>query len=105
MKKIIVAALAVLAFGTSSMAQNGNPPIEVLAKQAAQAAGCLDDYHGPLDYQTTVVSSCFAGGFVTEVIIAPQCTGPNCDGVRLAPLAIVTFYCDENPANAQVTCF
>ncbi len=106
MKNLIVAVFAVVAFAGTALAQNGGgQPIEIKAKIAAQAAGCLDDYNGPLDYQVTVVSSCFAGGFVTEVIIAPVCTGPNCAGVRLAPLAVVTFYCDENPANAQVTCY
>lgn len=48
---------------------------------------------------------CFAGGFVTEVRIVPQCTGPNCDLVRIAPIAVVTFNCDEEVANATVTCY
>lgn len=103
MKNFILSAIAMIAFSGAAMAQS--QPIEVKAKQAAQAAGCLDNYNGPLDYQVTVVSACFASGFVTEVVIAPQCTGPNCDVVRLAPLAIVTFYCDEEVANAQVTCY
>lgn len=48
---------------------------------------------------------CFTGGFVTEVRIVPQCTGPNCDLVRIAPIAVVTFNCDEEVANATVTCY
>jgi len=104
MKNLFLAAVAVFAFASMSLAQNGQP-IEIKAKHAAQAAGCLDNYNGPLDYQVTVVSSCFAGGFVTEVLILPVCTGPNCDLVRLAPLALVTFYCDEEIANASVSCY
>lgn len=105
MKNLIIAAFAVIAFSGVSFGQNGNgQPITVKAKHLAMQAGCLDDYNGPLDYQVTVVSSCFAGGFVTEVLVVPQCVGQNCDVVRLAPLARVTFYCDEDPANASVIC-
>lgn len=106
MKNLMMAIMVVLASATMSFAQstNSGQPITVKAKQAAQLAGCLDDYHGPLQYQVNVVASCFAGGFVTEVIIAPKCTGPNCDVVRIAPIAMVTFNCDEEVSNAIVTC-
>lgn len=102
MKNLFLAAFAVFAFASTSMAQQ---PIEVKAKLAAQAAGCLDDHNGPVNYQTTVVSACFAGGFVTEVLIIPVCTGPECEYVRLGPLALVTFYCDEEIENASVICY
>ena len=104
MKNLMIVFVAVIASATFSFAQTGQP-ITLKAKQAAQLAGCLDNYNGPLDYVVTTISSCFAGGFVTEVRIVPQCTGPNCDLVRLAPLAIVTFNCDEEVANATVTCY
>lgn len=104
MKNLFLAAVAVFAFASMSLAQNGQP-IEVKAKNAAQAAGCFDDYNGPVNYQVTVVSACFAGGFVTEVLILPDCKGPECEYVRLGPLALVTFYCDEEVSNASVVCY
>lgn len=107
MKNLMMTMIVLLASATLSFAQstNSGQPITVKAKQAAQLAGCLDNYNGPLQYQVNVISSCFAGGFVTEVIIVPKCTGPNCDLVRIAPIAIVTFNCDEEVSNAVVTCF
>lgn len=105
MKKLIIAFAAVILTSAASLAQSGGQPIEVKAKQLAHQAGCLDDYHGPLDYSVNVISSCFAGGFVTEVTILPVCTGQGCEFVKLGPLAKVTFYCDEEIANASVICF
>jgi len=104
MKNLILVFVVVIASATSSFAQTGQP-ITLKAKQAAELAGCLDNYNGPLNYQVTTISACFAGGFVTEVLILPKCTGPNCDLVRIAPLAVVTFNCDEEVANATVTCY
>lgn len=104
MKNLMIAFLVFVATATVSFAQNGQP-ITVKAKQAAQQAGCLDNYSGGLEYEVTTISSCFAGGFVTEVRIMPKCTTPDCEFVRVGPLAIVTFNCDEEIANATVTCF
>mgnify|MGYP001054936591 CR=1 FL=1 len=105
MKNLIIALFAVIAFTGVSFSQNGGgQPLTVKAKILAQNAGCLDGYNGPLNYQVNVISACFAGGFVTEVLVLPVCTGPNCAGVRLAPLARVTFNCSEDPSSAVVMC-
>lgn len=101
MKKALLVAAVLL--GTSTLfAQNdpgANQHLIHKAKKAAIEAGCLSDYSGQVDAQVTVISSCFAGGFVTEVLLVPHCTGPDCDAVKLAPLARVTFYCtEENPS-------
>lgn len=104
MKNLMLALAVLAASATVSFAQGGQP-ITQKAKQAAEQAGCLAGYNGGLEYEVITVSSCFAGGFVTEVRILPKCNQPGCDLVRVGPLAIVTFNCDEEVANATVTCF
>lgn len=48
-----------------------------------------------------VVSSCFAGGFVTEVLFVPVCHGPDCAFIKLGAIAKVTFYCTETVGTVE----
>lgn len=100
MKKLIF--IAFLLVGTTSLfgqsQQGSDNQLSAKAVKAAREAGCLAGYNGDLTTQITVTSICFAGGFVTEVLVVPQCHGPECEFVKFGPLAKVTFYCsDENP--------
>lgn len=103
MKNVLTTLMVMLCITTASLAQssNSNQPIEVKAKIAAQQAGCLSGYNGQIDAQVTVISSCFAGGFVTEVLLVPVCHGPNCANIKLAPLAKVTFYCTDDVGTVE----
>lgn len=100
MKKVLLAT--VLALATTSLfaqsQQGGEQQLIAKAKKAARDAGCLDNYNGAIDAQVSTVSICFVDGFVTEVLLTPNCNGPECQYVKFAPIAKVTFYCtDENP--------
>lgn len=71
-----------------------------VAISSARDNGCLNNYHGLVDTRSRIVSSCFAGGFVQEVLVVPVCE-VNCENVRLRPLAKVMFNCGENPSGIE----
>ena len=102
MQKFMTLLAVAILVSMASFAQQGGPSIEVRAKQLATQAGCLNNGNGQVATQTTVISSCLAGEFVTEVLIVPVCNGLGCENVRLGALAKVTFYCDET--NGIVEC-
>ena len=106
MKKAIILFAVVLCASFSAFAQNGNGnngnnQIINKARVAAQQAGCLSGWNGQVTGQVTVISSCFAGGFVTEVLIVPVCHGQGCETVKLAPLARVMFYCTDDVGSVE----
>ena len=72
------------------------------AVELARNAGCLLDYQGEVNVQERVISSCFTGGFVTEAIVMPVCSGEHCASVRLRSLARMKFGCDNTPS--EITC-
>jgi hypothetical protein len=75
-----------------------------IAINAARSNGCFDTYNGKLDTRITNRSSCFAGGFVKEVLIVRKCDLNECDGIRMAPFAKVTFNCDLTPRVRGMKC-
>ena len=99
MKNLLIAFALVFAGVSASYGQDAQ--LINSAKKAARHAGCLANYNGQINAQVTVVSSCFAGGFVTEVLLVPVCNGSGCETVRLAPLAKVTFYCNEEVGSVE----
>ncbi|MFT6503480.1 MAG: hypothetical protein ACJASQ_003617 [Crocinitomicaceae bacterium] len=98
MKKAFLLFAVMMTMTLGAVAQNGNGNNQLInkARVAANQAGCFSGWNGQVSAQVTVVSSCFAGGFVTEVLFVPVCHGQGCDTVRLAPLAKVTFYCTDD---------
>ncbi|MFT6981525.1 MAG: hypothetical protein ACJAUD_000288 [Crocinitomicaceae bacterium] len=98
MKKAFLLFAVMMTMTLGAIAQNGNGNNQLInkARVAANQAGCFSGWNGQVSAQVTVVSSCFVGGFVTEVLFVPVCHGPGCDTVRLAPLAKVTFYCTDD---------
>ena len=108
MKKALILFAVILCTTVGAYAQNGNGnngnnQLINSARVAAQQAGCFSGWNGQVDAQVTVVSSCFAGGFVTEVLLVPVCHGQGCETVKLAPLAKVTFYCTDQVGSVE--CF
>lgn len=104
MKKALLLAVVMMSMAMGAIAQNGNNGDNQLinkARVAAQQAGCLSGWNGQVDGQVNVISSCFAGGFVIEVLIVPVCHGQGCELVKLAPLARVTFYCTEDVGSVE----
>ena len=104
MKKGLFVLVVMMTVATGLFAQTGNGGENQLintARVAAQQAGCLDGWNGQIDAQVTVVSACFAGGFVTEVLFVPVCNGPGCELVRLGALAKVTFYCTDQVGSVE----
>ena len=98
MKKVLFTLVVMLTVTTGLFAQSGSSANNQLintARVAAQQSGCFSGWSGQVDTQVTVVSSCFAGGFVTAVLFVPVCHGPGCELVRLGALAKVTFYCTD----------
>jgi len=98
MKKALFILVVMMTVTTGLFAQSGSNADNQLintARVAAQQAGCFSSWSGQVDAQVTVVSSCFAGGFVTEVLFVPVCHGPGCELVRLGALAKVTFFCTD----------
>ena len=104
MKKAFFLLAVMMTMAVGALAQNGNGNNNQLinkARVAAQQAGCLSGWNGQVSGQVTVVSSYFAGGFVTEVLIVPVCNGPGCETVKLAPLAKVNFYCSDEVGSVE----
>jgi hypothetical protein len=98
MKKALLLAVVMMSMTMGAFAQgnsDGDQQLINKAKVAALQAGCLSDWNGQVRGDLEVVSSCFAGGFVTVVTIYPVCHGPECIYVKLGPLARVTFYCTD----------
>ena len=99
MKKVLLVLAVMMFITTGIFAQSGNGnQVKLInkAKHAAQAAGCLDNWNGPVEAVVTVLSTCVLGEYVTEVLIVPVCGGKHCNGDRLVPLARVMFYCSDN---------
>lgn len=106
MKKALLLVVVMMSMTMGAIAQNGNQSNDNnqlinKARVAAQQAGCLSDWNGPVGGQVEVVSSCFAGGFVIEVLIYPICNGPECIYVKLSALAKVTFYCTDDVGSVE----
>ncbi|MFT5777731.1 MAG: hypothetical protein ACI837_000679 [Crocinitomicaceae bacterium] len=105
MKKALFMLVVMMTMTVGVFAQgngnNGNNQLINKARQAAQAAGCLDSWNGQVDAQVTVISACFVSGFITEVLIIPVCHGPECEFVRLGALAIVTMGCDDEVLSVE----
>lgn len=78
--------------------------LESIAIKAARAAGCMGTYDGPLETRVTSRTSCFAGGFVQDVLLIRKCEEESCANVRLAPFAKVVFRCDLNPIVTGLNC-
>jgi hypothetical protein len=104
MKKALLLVVVMFSMTMGAFAQgnsNGDQQLINKARVAAQQAGCLSDWNGQVLGDITVVSSCFAGGFVTEVLIFPVCHGQTCPYVRLSALAKVTFYCTDEVGSVE----
>lgn len=95
MKKVLAFFAFVCLIGISSqaIAQNDNG---LVGKSIAAYHTQCGTYNGPIEGSANVVSICFAGGFITEVVLTRKvnCQQVDCDLIRLAPLARVTFGCD-----------
>ncbi len=108
MKKALLLAFVMMSMTLGAFAQNGNGNngdqlLIVKAKVAAQQAGCLSNWNGQVRGEAVVVSSCFAGGFVTVITLYPVCHGPECIYIKLGALARVTYYCNDE--TGIVECF
>ena len=99
MKNLLLAASTLLlcfCFSTATMAQNGNGNGNMQG-QAVAAFHSNCNYSGPVVVgNANVVSSCFAGGFITEVLILPKinCNVVPCELILIGPVGRVTFGCD-----------
>ena len=104
MKKILLLLVVVMGFTAATMAAPLSD-IERTAKNAASS--CISNAKEggyEMVYQTQTISSCFAGGFITEVTIfkVKRCTGnPNnpCPRPAAQVVAIVTIGCGGEASN------
>ena len=78
-----------------------DPKTRSAAIERAALEGCLDGLSGDFLVATKVVSSCFAGGFVSEVLVYPPCDGEECKTDRSRPLAKLTSHCDNELSKAH----
>lgn len=96
MKKIFSLLAFVCLLGSFSQAsfQNENG---LIGKAIAAYHSQCGTYNGPIEGSASVVSACFVDGFITEVTLSRKlnCQQVDCDAVRLAPIARVTFGCDN----------
>jgi hypothetical protein len=102
-------ALVLVVLGLASVA-SAAPSYEKKAIQAARQAGCLPAGKVDVWADVQIVSSCFAGGFITEaaVIYRPTvvCSNPEtnpCPTPMPIVVATVQFGCDDEIVS--VTCY
>ncbi len=107
MKRFFAVALLLVAFGSLSFAQNGNGNgnNNQLIGRAIGAfnGGCAGPSIGPLDGSVETVGICFAGGFITRVLLYRHvnCQQVDCLAIRFAPIGYVDFDCDNNVINVS----
>lgn len=85
--------------GIGAFPAHRNENLEKIAIQAATEKGCLNNPQGSIVTKSRTVSSCFAGGFVVEVLVSQNCENVECeyDGW----LSKVTFTCDDMPSSIK----
>lgn len=68
-------------------------------------SGCGGPSIGPLDGAVETVGICFAGGFLTRVLLYRQvnCQQIDCNAIRFAPVGYVTFDCEGNVLGVSCT--
>ena len=99
MKNLILGASTLLlcfCFSATAFAQGGNGNGN-MSGQAMAAFHSTCDYQGAVETADPyVVSACFAGGFITEVLILPKinCNVVDCSVIRVGAVGKVTFGCD-----------
>ena len=70
-----------------------DPHLSANAIESARAEGCLEGMSGTFESTTKTISSCFAGGFVTETYVRHKCDGCESSVV----VANVMNHCSEGP--------
>ena len=103
MKKFIALAAMTIAMMFVGMdnaaAQNDNG----LAGRAIAEFNQSCNYQGAVETNVNVVSACFAGGFITEVLIFPKinCNQVDCTLIRVGPIGKVTFGCENDVISVE----
>lgn len=101
--KNLILVLAVMFTSAISFAGNDNPTVQksndpLINKAVAAIKSACPNANGQLNYSTKTVSSCFAGGFITEVNFwkSSKCPGNKPCIQTVEVVGTVTLDCEGN---------
>ena len=107
MKKLMLTFVLIATCSFGLMAQSNGGSDAQLINQAIQllkGADCLDIPPGQADGTVNTIATCFAGGFVKEVVIFTACHGNNCETFLPAVIGRVFFNCGGSKGDVTVIC-